>query len=125
MDSPTCPARVYGSDDRWMCQPPLSYVGSVPGYDWSRIPTQPRWIQWLADHRVWVRVVLIVVDVLMVLLVIYGFSQGSWHWWNALQIVVWAGITAQFGWLLPHQVDKWREQETLAANTSARKRFGL
>jgi hypothetical protein len=67
-------------------------------------------------------VVLFVVDVLIVLLVIYGFSHGSRQWWNALQILVWAGITAQFGWLLPRQVDKWREQETPAADASIKER---
>ena len=31
---------------------------------------------------------------------------------------VWAGITAQFGWSLPRQVDEWREQEAVAGNAS-------
>jgi hypothetical protein len=94
----------------------------VTGYDWSRIPPQPRWIQWLADRRVAVRVVLLILDLAIVLTLVYMFGQGYRQWWNVLQILVWASITAQFGWFLPRQVDKWREQERLTTATPAEER---
>lgn len=71
--------------------------------------------KWLAEHRVVTRVVLVVVDVVVLVLAITGLDSSGRHWTAFVVLLAWLGITVNFGWVVPKQVDDWRrrrEEET-------------
>jgi hypothetical protein len=90
-----------------------AYDAQVTGYDWNRLPAPSRFLQKVADHRVVTRAVLFAIDAALVGIVLVAIiTLGEARWWWFLLLVIWASQTYQFGWAIPHQVDRWREQES-------------
>ena len=67
---------------------------------------------WLADHRLITRVALIVIDVVLLVLAITGLHSSGRHWTAFLTFFSWLVLTASFGWIMPRQVDAWRQRES-------------
>lgn len=80
-----------------------------PPFDWRtelEPPKPPELLRWVAAHRKAIRIVLFAVDAALVANVVWGIFTGGVPWYIYLQLVVWAGLTAQYGWHLPRIVDR-------------------
>lgn len=55
--------------------------------------------------------ILLGFDATLVAVLVAGLFSGDNHWYNYLQLVSWAWVTASFGWLMPKSVDEWRSGE--------------
>jgi len=78
-----------------------------------------RHIKWIAEHRVAVRVLLLVVDVAVVTLVVVTTLDHTARWSTYLIMLTYAGLTWQFGWAIPATVKKWQTQNDSGAEGSS------
>ena len=59
------------------------------------------------------RAVLFAIDAVLVgSILVTIITLGEARWWWFLLLAIWASQTYQFGWAIPNQVDRWREQES-------------
>ncbi len=77
------------------------------GYDWKKPTRPPAFVMWVAEHRAPVRIVLLILDVAFVAAVVVDLAVGDVWWLLYVEVVLWIGLTYQFGWGLPATADRW------------------
>ena len=79
-------------------------------YDWNQPPEPPRFVKWIAAHRVLVKIIFTCIDIAVVVFLINGLVHHDNRWHDYLQLVIWASATYNFGWLMPKTVDSWHRR---------------
>ena len=79
-------------------------------YDWTQPPKPPGFVKWIAAHRILVRIILACIDTALVVFLIEGLVDHDNRWSDYVQLVVYASVTVNLGWVMPKTVDTWHRR---------------